>query len=120
MGVLNKRSGFTTLECIISMSILSIIIYMMTFSISNSFNLLDKNQEYLNMLNLAQNYLNEAKYDVKYNQKYDVDDQVFNVDDFQINKKVIREENYYNCYQIVFEVKSSNRSVKLQSYVTKK
>ena len=120
MNTLNKRCGFTTLECIISMFVLSIIVYMMTFSISNSFNLLDKNEDYLKMLNLAKNYLNEAKYDVKYNQNYKIDNQIFTVDNFQVNKKIARQENYYNCYQITLEVKSSDRSVKLKSYVTKK
>ena len=61
-----KRKGFITLECIISMFILSIIVYMITFSINNSFNLLNENQEYSTMLNLAQNYMNETKNDIKY------------------------------------------------------
>ncbi|MGM9534716.1 MAG: hypothetical protein ACI3VR_05665 [Intestinibacter sp.] len=117
---MNKKNGFTTLECIISMSVLSIIIYMMTFSISNSFNLLDKNEDYLNMLNIAQSYLNEAKYDIKYSEEGEIDNQVFNVDNFQVNRKIVRQDNYYNCYQITLEVKSSDRSVKLESYVTKK
>ena len=64
MNILKKR-GFTTLECMVSMVILSIIAYMITFSINNSFSLLDKNEEHLEMLNLAQNYLNETKYDDK-------------------------------------------------------
>ena len=120
MLIVNKKPGFTALECIVSMSILSKIVYMMKFSISNNFNLIDKNQDYLKMLNLAQNYLNEAKYDVKYNQIYDTDSQIFNIEGFQINKKVVKQENYYNCYQIVLEVKSSEGGVKLESYVTKK
>ncbi|WP_369124307.1 prepilin-type N-terminal cleavage/methylation domain-containing protein, partial [uncultured Intestinibacter sp.] len=37
-----KRSGFTTLECIISLVILSIITYMISFSMNNSFNLLNQ------------------------------------------------------------------------------
>lgn len=61
-----KKRGFITLECIISMFILSIIVYMITFSINNSFNLLNKNKEYSTMLNLAQNYMNETKNDIKY------------------------------------------------------
>ena len=61
-----KKRGFITLECIISMFILSIIVYMITFSINNSFDLLNKNKEYSTMLNLAQNYMNETKNDIKY------------------------------------------------------
>ena len=61
-----KKRGFITLECIISMFVLSIIVYMITFSINNSFDLLNKNKEYSTMLNLAQNYMNETKNDIKY------------------------------------------------------
>ena len=60
-----KRSGFTTLECIISLVILSIITYMISFSMNNSFNLLNQNEELLEMFNIAQYYLYEIKYDIK-------------------------------------------------------
>ena len=39
---------------------------------------------------------------------------------FQINKIITKKENYYNCYKLRLEVKSQDRSVNLESYVTKK
>ena len=151
-----KRSGFTTLECIISLVILSIITYMISFSMNNSFNLLNQNEEHLEMLNLAQNYLNETKndikykndkintetiylnkfqinkiitkaqnylneikYDIKYNEEINIGSQTLNVDNFKINK-LIKKNSHYNCYEIVVEVKSIDRSVNIKSYVTKK
>ena len=114
-----KKRGFTTLECIISMFILSIIVYMITFSINNSFNLLNKNKEYSTMLNLAQNYMNETKNDIKYkNDK--INTETIYLNKFQINKIITKKENYYNCYKLRLEVKSQDRSVNLESYVTKK
>ena len=101
------------------MFILSIIVYMITFSINNSFNLLNKNKEYSTMLNLAQNYLNEIKYDIKYNEEINIGSQTLNVDNFKINK-LIKKNSHYNCYEIVVEVKSIDRSVNIKSYVTKK
>ena len=80
-----KKRGFITLECIISMFILSIIVYMITFSINNSFNLLNKNKEYSTMLNLAQNYMNETKNDIKYkNDK--INTETIYLNKFQINR----------------------------------
>ena len=79
-----KKRGFITLECIISMFILSIIVYMITFSINNSFDLLNKNKEYSTMLNLAQNYMNETKNDIKYK-----------------NDKINTETIYLNKFQII-------------------
>ena len=114
-----KKRGFITLECIISMFILSIIVYMITFSINNSFNLLNKNKEYSTMLNLAQNYMNETKNDIKYkNDK--INTETIYLNKFQINKIITKKENYYNCYKVILEVKSQDRSVNLESYVTKK
>ncbi len=113
-----KKRGFITLECIISMFILSIIVYMITFSINNSFNLLNKNKEYSTMLNLAQNYMNETKNDIKYkNDK--INTETIYLNKFQINKIITKKENYYNCYKLRLEVKSQDRSVNLESYVTK-
>ena len=114
-----KKRGFITLECIISMFILSIIVYMITFSINNSFNLLNKNKEYSTMLNLEQNYMNETKNDIKYkNDK--INTETIYLNKFQINKIITKKENYYNCYKVRLEVKSQDRSVNLESYVTKK
>ena len=101
------------------MFILSIIVYMITFSINNSFNLLNKNKEYSTMLNLAQNYMNETKNDIKYkNDK--INTETIYLNKFQINKIITKKENYYNCYKVRLEVKSQDRSVNLESYVTKK
>lgn len=114
-----KKRGFITLECIISMFILSIIVYMITFSINNIFDLLNKNKEYSTMLNLAQNYMNETKNDIKYkNDK--INTETIYLNKFQINKIITKKENYYNCYKVRLEVKSQDRSVNLESYVTKK
>mgnify|MGYP004534863273 CR=1 FL=1 len=114
-----KRNGFTTLECIISLVILSIITYMISFSMNNSFNLLNQNEEHLEMLNLAQNYMNETKNDIKYkNDK--INTETIYLNKFQINKIITKKENYYNCYKVRLEVKSQDRSVNLESYVTKK
>ena len=103
-----KKRGFITLECIISMFILSIIVYMITFSINNSFDLLNKNKEYSTMLNLAQNYMNETKNDIKYkNDK--INTETIYLNKFQINKIITKKENYYNCYKLRLEVKSQDK-----------
>ena len=68
---------------------------MITFSINNSFNLLNKNKEYSTMLNLAQNYMNETKNDIKYkNDK--INTETIYLNKFQINKIITKKENYYN------------------------
>lgn len=114
-----KKEGFTTLECIISMTILSFIVYTITFSLNSNFSLLNKNEEYTKMLNLAQNTINEAKYDIKYNENFQ-EDKIYDIDGFNIYKKILKQDNYYNFYKISVEVKSLDRSVELESYVTKK
>lgn len=92
---------------------------MITFSINNSFDLLNKNKEYSTMLNLAQNYMNETKNDIKY-KNAKINTETIYLNKFQINKIITKKENYYNCYKLRLEVKSQDRSVNLESYVTKK
>lgn len=71
------------------------------------------------MLNLAQNYMNETKNDIKYkNDK--INTETIYLNKFQINKIITKKENYYNCYKVRLEVKSQDSSVNLESYVTKK
>ena len=55
-----KKRGFITLECIISMFILSIIVYMITFSINNSFDLLNKNKTKENITENEANVMETA------------------------------------------------------------
>ena len=114
-----KKEGFTTLECIISMSILSFIVYIMTFSLNSNFSLLNKNEEYIKMLNLAQNSLNETKSNIKQSEDFKYSE-IYNIDGFSISKNISKQDNYYNYYKLSIEVKSSDRSVELESYVTKK
>ena len=114
-----KKEGFTTLECIISMSILSFIVYIMTFSLNSNFSLLNKNEEYIKMLNLAQNSLNETKSNIKQSEDFKYSE-IYSIDSFSISKNISKQDNYYNFYKVSIEVKSSDRSVELESYVTKK
>lgn len=114
-----KKSGFIALECIVSMFILSIILYVITFSINNSVNLLNKNKEYLDMLTTLQNYMNEIKHDIKYS-KEEINNDIFTINNFEIKKTIIKKDEYYNCYKIILQANSCERSVKLESYVTKK
>lgn len=114
-----KKQGFMTLECIVSMFILSIIVYIVTFSINNSFNLLNKNQQHLDMLNTLQNYMSQVKYDIKYGEN-EINNEVLTINNFEIKKTIIKKEEFYNCYKVILQANSCDRSVKLESYVTKK
>lgn len=115
-----KRKGFTSLESIVSMGILLMIIYIITFCLNNTSKLLNDSDEYIYMLNTAQNYMNQEKLSVKNNRDYINQDESLNKGDLTIHKKIIKIDNHYKLYEIIVEVKSKDRSIKLNSYVTKK
>lgn len=115
-----KRKGFTSLESIVSMGILLMIIYIITFCLNNTSKLLNDTDKYMYMLNTAQNHINQEKFNVKNNKDYINQEKRLNKDDLIINKKIIKIDKHYKLYEIIVEVKSKDRSIKLNSYVTKK
>ena len=58
-------------------------------------------------------FINNSLYD-------NINTETIYLNKFQINKIITKKENYYNCYKVRLEVKSQDRSVNLESYVTKK
>lgn len=114
-----KRQGFILLESVISVFVLLLIIYILTLALDSNFKLLNKNEEYTSMLNIAQNKINEAKCKVKYDEN--LDEEVVNiaVGEYTVKTIIAKNKNYYNCYKIDVNVKSKNRSIDLETYATK-
>ena len=93
-----KRSGFTTLECVISLFIVSMIVFMITSTLHNNIILLKKN-------NCNRQMLYTAK------QK--------TINNFKV-KTLVTPISYYNCYDLKVKISYENREMELSTYVTKK
>ena len=59
-----NKSGFASIECIISLSIISLAMYMISTTLYDVYYKVNLNKEKLEMLRLAKEYIEEAKYKI--------------------------------------------------------
>lgn len=93
---------------------------MITLSLDNSSRLLKDNNEYVDMINSLESCINEEKYNIQSKEDKIEKEEITNKDNLTISKKITKVEDSYMLYKVAIEIKSDDRSVKLNSYVTKK
>lgn len=115
---IDKR-GFIAIECIISLAIISLAVYIISLALYDSYNIVNNNAIKLEMLNIAKSNLENLKYEIKYNEGNRDSNVIENKDKYDIIKIVEKEEKYYQCYKINIKVKNERESVNLTTYVLK-
>lgn len=119
-----KRKGFTTLECVISLFIVSMIVFIITSTLHNNIILLKKNNHNRQMLYIAKEKIEDERNKIKkstnkdgYNKDGYNKEQMVN--NFKV-KTLVTQISYYNCYDLRVKVSDDNREMELNTYVTKK
>lgn len=113
----NKSDGFTSIECVVSLSIICILVYMVSVSLYNNYFILNNNISKIEMTNIAKSTLDYIKESVRNkNISGDYND-TETINDYEIRKIVEEDEYYYKCYKIVIEVKKKEQIRRLESYV---
>lgn len=119
-GVLMKlnKSGFASIECIISLSIISLAMYMISTTLYDVYYKVNINKEKLEMLRLAKDYIEENRYKINNNILYEN----FNTIDINGYKVdiLIEKDSYYNLNKINVEVKNDKNGINLYSYAVKR
>lgn len=114
-----RRKGFATLECVISLFIVSMIVFIITSTLHNNITLLKKNYNNRQMLYLAKEVIEDERNKIKSGtnfEKYNMDQAINN---FKV-KTLVTPTSYYNCYNLKVKVSNDNREMELNTYVTKK
>lgn len=115
MKINNK--GFVAIECIISLGIISLAVYLVSSALYDSYNIVNDNAIKLEILSLAKSSLENIKYEVK-NNKGSLDSNIIeNKYGYDIIKTIEKQEKYYQCYKINIKVKAKRESVNLTTYV---
>lgn len=113
-----NKSGFASIECIISLSIISLAMYMISTTLYDVYYKVNLNKEKLEMLRLAKEYIEEAKYKINNDMLYE------NCNTREINEYkvdiLIEKDSYYDCNKINVEVKNDKKSINLYSYAVKR
>ena len=113
---INKK-GFVAIECILSLAIISLAVYIVSTSLYDSYNIVNNNASKLEMLNIAKSNLENIKYEVKHNKGGINNKTIESKLGYDIVKIVEKEEKYYQCYKINVEVKNGIDGVGLTTYV---
>lgn len=113
----NKSDGFTSIECVVSLSIICILVYMVSVSLYNNYFILNKNISKIEMTNIAKSTLDYIKESVRNKNISDNYNDTETINDYEIRKIVEEDEYYYKCYKIAIEVKKKEQIRRLESYV---
>lgn len=112
-----SNNGFVAIECILSLAIISLAVYVVSSALYDSYNIVNANATKLEMLNIAKSNLEKLKYEIKYNKISVANNSIENEYGYDVIKNVEKEEQYYQCYKINIEVKNKIESVNLTTYV---
>ena len=113
----NKNDGFTSIECVVSLSIICILVYMVSVSLYNNYFILNNNISKIEMTNIAKSTLDYIKESVRNKNISGNYNDTETINDYEIRKIVEEDEYYYKCYKIVIEVKKKEQIRRLESYV---
>ena len=113
----NRNSGFTSIECVISLSILCIIVYIVSVSLYNNYYILSNNTSKIEMDNIAKSVLYYTKDNIR--TKRIITDYIDTetINGYEVKKIIEKDENYYECYKVTIEIKKNEIIRKLESYV---
>ena len=121
---MRRNKGFIAIECVVSLSILTISVYLVSTALQNSYRQVANNEKNRTMLNLAKSHLENQKYKIK-NTESDVieikalDIQSKGIGEYNVSSTVIPNDNYYKNYKVSVKVTGDKRTMELVSYVTK-
>ncbi len=112
-----NSDGFTSVECVVSLSIIGILVYMISISLYNNYFILNQNIQKIEMTNILKSNLDYIKNDIRQgniiaNYK---SNEIINA--YEVIKVVEKDKNYYNCYRIVVEIKNDKQTRRIEGYV---
>ena len=113
----NKSDGFTSIECVVSLSIICTLVYMVSVSLYNNYFILNNNISKIEMTNIAKSTLDYIKESVRNKNISGNYNDTETINDYEIRKIVEEDEYYYKCYKVVIEVRKDEQIRRLESYV---
>lgn len=114
-----KRKGFTSLECVISLFIVSTIVFIITSTLHNNIILLNKNNYSRQMLYTAKEIMEDERNKIKNSNQIEGYNVNKTINNFKV-KTLVTPISYYNCYELKVKILHDNREMELNTYVTKK
>jgi Tfp pilus assembly protein PilE len=101
---LRKNKGFIAIECVVSLSILTISVYLVSTALQNSYRHIVNNEKNRTMLNLAKSHLVNQKYKIK-----NTENEVIEIKALDIEKAKELENTKFQAqlYQMIIFIKTT-------------
>jgi len=121
---LKSSKGFVAIECVVSLSILIVSVYLVSTALQNCYRHIKNNEKNREMLNLAKSNLEIQKYKIKNNESEEIQVKSLDIDnnqvgDYVVSSTVTSNSEFVKNYKINVKIIENKRTMELVSYVTK-
>jgi len=113
----NKKDGFTSIECVISLSIICILVYIVSVSLYNNYFILNNDILKIEITNIAKSNLDYIKDRIRNNNISSNYNDTEIINDYEIKTIIKQDDYYYKCFKVIVEVKKNEQIRRLESYV---
>nr|WP_312214431.1 hypothetical protein [Clostridioides sp.] len=121
---MKSSKGFVAIECVVSLSILIVSVYLVSTALQNCYRHIKNNEKNREMLNLAKSNLEIQKYKIKNNESEEIQVKSLDIDnnqvgDYVVSSTVTSNSEFVKNYKINVKIIENKRTLELVSYVTK-
>lgn len=89
-------------------------------SLQNSYRFTVRNIDNIEMVNIAEAYINETKEMIRSSENDDYDfHEEKQVNKYKIESEILKNEEYKQCYELKVRVIHENKNIEVNTYVTK-
>ncbi len=102
-----RKRGFISIECVISIAILYVAVYLVSTSLYSCYSFVSRNISDRKMLSTAKKNIEDEKYRIQ-NSKYELIENKIEknyINGYEISSRVEQILDYYQCYEINIEIK---------------
>ncbi len=106
-------------ECLVSMSIISLMIYIMSVSFNYSIKFLTDNKNNIEMINILEEYINDKKEYIKFSTDNIDFYEERNIRGYDIKSSIIKDKEKDSIYKLDTVVEYNNKQIEVSTYVWK-
>ncbi len=115
---MKKRNGYILIECVISITLLALLVNIISFSLNNSFKITNNNTSKLEMLSILKENTEIYKDKIRNKEIQGKIQETKEMREYNIKVSINKDYYYEYCYLIDITVEDDNQSVNLVSYET--
>ncbi|WP_122638265.1 hypothetical protein [Romboutsia sp. Marseille-P6047] len=97
-----------------------LIVNLIAISLQNSYKFAESNKNTIEMVNIAESYINDKKEIIKSAKEINKLQEQNQIGKYKIESTIKKDENIYRCYKLNVKVTYQDKNLEVSTYVTKK